>query len=25
MTLTFQELEPVFDSDYGNDYQSIGY
>lgn len=25
MTLTFQELEPVFDSDYGSDYQSIGY
>lgn len=25
MTLTFQELEPVFDSDYGDDYSNIGY
>ena len=25
VTLTFQELEPVFDSDYGNDYDNIGY
>jgi hypothetical protein len=25
VTLTFQELEPVFDDDYGDDYTSIGY
>ena len=25
MTLSFQELEPVFDDDYGNDYSNIGY
>lgn len=25
MTMTFQELEPVFDSDYGNNYKNIGY
>lgn len=25
MTMTFQELEPVFDSDYGDDYENIGY
>lgn len=25
MTMTFQELEPVFDSDYGSDYETIGY
>jgi len=25
VTMAFQELEPVFDSDYGNDYANIGY
>ena len=25
MTLTFQELEPVFDNDYGDDYKNIGF
>ena len=25
MTLTFQELEPVFDNDYGEDYDNIGF
>ena len=25
MTLTFQELEPVFDNDYGEDYKNIGF
>ena len=25
MSLTFQELEPVFDNDYGEDYKNIGF
>ena len=25
VTMTFKELEPVFDDDYGNDYSNIGF